>query len=88
MFIIGSMVGLIFGTILAAPSTRLDGLYYALLTIGIAEICRVFVLQLRVLAPQNGSITKVDSFIPDELFLQPEGILVFMHHSYYYFSLS
>ena len=26
----------IFGTILAAPSTRLDGLYYALLTIGIA----------------------------------------------------
>ena len=82
MFIIGSIVGLIFGTILAAPSTRLDGLYYALLTIGIAEICRVFVLQLRVLAPQNGSITKVDSFIPDELFLQPEGMLIGFYASF------
>jgi len=76
MFIIGTFVGLVFGSILAAPSTRLDGLYYALLTIGVAEICRVFVVQLRVLAPQNGSITKVDSFIPNELFLQREGILI------------
>ena len=82
MFLIGAFTGLIFGTILAAPSTRLDGLYYALLTIGIAEICRVFVLQLRVLAPQNGSITKVDSFIPDKYFLQPEGMIIGFYASF------
>ena len=47
MFLIGPLAGLVFGVVLAAPSTRLDGLYYALLTMGVAEICRVFILQLR-----------------------------------------
>ena len=76
MFIIGPLVGLIFGAILAAPSTRLDGLYYALLTIGVAEICRVFVVQLRALTQTNGAITKVDSFIPEAWFMEREGLLL------------
>ena len=36
MLMIGPIVGFVFGAILAAPSTRLDGLYYALLTMGVA----------------------------------------------------
>jgi len=70
------MVGFVFGAILAAPSTRLDGLYYALLTMGIAEICRVFVSQLRGLTQTNGAITQVDSFIPEDWFLQRPGLLL------------
>src|SRR3984957_619927 len=46
MMPIGAAVGFLFGLLLALPSTRLDGLYYALLTLGIAEICRVFVSQI------------------------------------------
>jgi len=54
----------------------LDGLYYALLTMGVAEICRVFVSQLRALTPTGGAITQVDSFIPEDWFLQRPGLLL------------
>lgn len=76
MLIIGPIVGLVFGAILAAPSTRLDGLYYALLTMGVAEICRVFVVQLKALTASGGAITNVDSFIPEDWFLQRPGLLL------------
>ena len=76
MLLIGPAVGLAAGAILAAPSTRLDGLYYALLTMGVAEICRVFVSQLRALTPTGGAITQVDSFIPEDWFLQRPGLLL------------
>lgn len=76
MLLIGPLTGLVFGAILAAPSTRLDGLYYALLTMGVAEICRVFVTQLRSLTQNNGAITQVDSFIPEDWFLQRPGLLL------------
>lgn len=76
MLLIGPMVGLVAGAILAAPSTRLDGLYYALLTMGVAEICRVFVSQLRTLTQTGGAITQVDSFIPEDWFLQRPGLLL------------
>lgn len=76
MLIIGPATGFVFGAILAAPSTRLDGLYYALLTMGVAEICRVFVTQIRALTQTGGAITKVDSFIPEAWFLQRPGLLL------------
>ncbi len=76
MFVFGSVTGLLIGGFLALPSTRLDGLYYALLTLGFAEICRVFVLQLKPLAPTNGSINSVDSYIPPDQFLQRPGLLM------------
>ncbi|MEM8753301.1 MAG: branched-chain amino acid ABC transporter permease, partial [Pseudomonadota bacterium] len=76
MLLIGPAVGFVFGAVLAAPSTRLDGLYYALLTMGVAEICRVFVMQLRALTTTGGAITQVDSFIPEAWFLQRPGLLL------------
>ena len=76
MFLVGPAVGFVAGAILAAPSTRLDGLYYALLTMGVAEICRVFVSQLRFLTQTGGAITQVDSFIPEDWFLQRPGLLL------------
>lgn len=76
MFLIGPLAGLAFGAVLAAPSTRLDGLYYALLTMGVAEICRVFILQLRTLTASGGAVTNVDGFIPEDWFLQRPGLLL------------
>ncbi|MCP9630392.1 branched-chain amino acid ABC transporter permease [Rhodopseudomonas palustris] len=73
---IGALVGLVIGAILALPSTRLDGLYYALLTLGVAEICRVFVSQIKALAPSNGSINQVASFIPADWLLKRPGLLL------------
>ena len=76
MMPIGAMVGFLFGLLLALPSTRLDGLYYALLTLGIAEICRVSITQIKALAPSNSSINNVDSFIPAAWHLQRPGLLI------------
>ncbi|WP_431202507.1 branched-chain amino acid ABC transporter permease [Bradyrhizobium betae] len=76
MMPVGALVGFILGGFLAAPSTRLDGLYYALLTLGVAEICRVFVSQIKALAPLNGSINQVGSFIPADWLLQRPGLLL------------
>lgn len=76
MFPVGLIVGLMAGGLLALPSTRIDGLYYALLTIGVAEICRVSISQIRALAPQNSSINNVGSFIPQDWFLQRPGLLL------------
>ncbi|MDA4844928.1 branched-chain amino acid ABC transporter permease [Hoeflea poritis] len=76
MFVAGGLAGLLIGGFLALPSTRLDGLYYALLTMGFAEICRVFVVQLKALGPTNGSINNVGSFIPKDWFLQRPGLLL------------
>jgi len=76
MFLAGGIVGLVVGGLLALPSTRLDGLYYALLTMGVAEICRVFVQQLKPLTPYNGSINNVAGFIPKDWMLQRPGLLL------------
>lgn len=76
MFVVGALVGLVVGGLLALPSTRIDGLYYALLTIGVAEICRVSISQIRALAPQNSSINNVGSFIPQDWYLQRPGLLL------------
>lgn len=76
MMPIGALVGFVLGGFLALPSTRLDGLYYALLTLGVAEICRVFVSQIKALAPLNGSINQVGSFIPADWLLQRPGLLL------------
>lgn len=76
MMPLGAAVGLLFGVFLALPSTRLDGLYYALLTLGIAEICRVSITQIKALAPSNSSINNVDSFIPAGWYLQRPGLLI------------
>lgn len=43
---------------------------------GFAEICRVFVQQLKPLGPMNGSITNVGSFIPEDWMLQRPGLLL------------
>lgn len=76
MFLVGGLVGLLVGILLALPSTRLDGLYYALLTMGLAEIARVFVQQLKPLTPTNGSINNVAGFIPEDWALQRPGLLL------------
>jgi len=76
MIPIGAAVGFLFGLLLALPSTRLDGLYYALLTLGIAEICRVSIAQIKALAATNSSINNVGSFIPADWYLQRPGLLL------------
>ena len=62
---IGAVIGLIFGGIIALPATRLDGFYYALLTLGLNELCRVYFSTSRVFGSAQGGLYGTDTYIPD-----------------------
>lgn len=64
---IGSLIGLAFGLIIALPATRLDGFYYALLTIGVNELCRVYTLQSKQFGSATGGLYGADSYVPQQL---------------------
>jgi branched-chain amino acid transport system permease protein len=64
MWLTGPLFGLVFGVFIAIPAIRLAGLYYALLTVGITELCRVYVIQDQTLGSANG-LLGTDTFVPD-----------------------
>lgn len=61
----GTFIGLAFGAVIAIPATRLDGFYYALLTLGLNELCRVYVLQSRTFGSATGGLYGADTYIPE-----------------------
>ncbi len=65
MPLIGGAVGLVFGVAIALPATRLEGFYYSLLTLGVVELCRVYVLQSRQLGNATGGLYGGPSYIPE-----------------------
>ena len=66
MWLTGPLFGLVFGVIIAIPAIRLEGFYYALLTVGITELCRVYVIQDQALGSANG-LLGADSFVPSSM---------------------
>jgi branched-chain amino acid transport system permease protein len=68
MFVVGGIAGLVFGLIISIPARRMSGMYYALLTLGIAEVCRAYALQADWLdAVAQGSISGAGGFIPEDM---------------------
>ncbi len=68
----GAAIGLIFGVVIALPAMRLDGFYYALLTLGVVELCRVYVIQSRVFGSATGGLYGAPSYLPDDLSQQDQ----------------
>lgn len=64
MLLIGTGVGLVSGAILALPARRLDRMYYALLTLGIVELCRIYVIQSDTFGASTGGLYGADTFVP------------------------
>ena len=62
---IGMFVGLAFGVIIALPALRLDGFYYGLLTLGLNELCRVFITTSHAFGAASGGLYGADTFIND-----------------------
>ena len=60
---IGAGIGLCFGILIAAPALRLDGFYYALLTLGLNELFRVFFTTSKQFGAASGGLYGADSFI-------------------------
>jgi branched-chain amino acid transport system permease protein len=63
MWLTAPVFGLVFGVFIAIPAIRLEGFYYALLTVGITELCRAYVTQSQPLGSANG-LLGADSFVP------------------------
>jgi branched-chain amino acid transport system permease protein len=63
MWLTGPIFGLVFGIFIAVPAIRLEGFYYALLTVGITELCRVYIIQDQTLGSANG-LLGADTFVP------------------------
>ncbi|WP_438345946.1 branched-chain amino acid ABC transporter permease [Methylorubrum populi] len=65
--VIGAVMGFVFGLLIALPALRLDGFYYALLTLGVVELCRVYVIQSRTFGSATGGIYGAPSYLPEGL---------------------
>lgn len=67
MIAVGPFIGLVFGIVIAIPAIRLEGFYYALLTVGLAELCRVYVVQSRIFGSATGGLFGADTYLPDDI---------------------
>ncbi len=63
---IGLALGFMMGGIIAAPALRLDGFYYALLTLGLNELCRVFFTTSRAFGSASGGLYGGSTYISDD----------------------
>ncbi len=64
--LIGAFMGLAMGAIIAIPALRLDGFYYALLTLGLNELCRVFFTTSSEFGSASGGLYGADTYISDQ----------------------
>lgn len=62
--IAGGVLGLFMGGVIAIPALRLDGFYYALLTLGLNELCRVFFTTSKQFGSASGGLYGADTFLP------------------------
>jgi branched-chain amino acid transport system permease protein len=67
MWLTGPIFGFIFGIFIAVPAIRLEGFYYALLTVGITELCRVYVIQSQKLGAASYGLFGADGFVPRDM---------------------
>ena len=65
LWLAGPFFGLAFGVVIAIPAIRLEGFYYALLTVGITELCRVWVIQSQTLGAASYGLFGADGFVPE-----------------------
>ncbi len=61
--LIGMAIGFIFGGIIALPAMRLDGFYYALLTLGLNELCRVYMVTSKEFGSASGGLYGASTYI-------------------------
>ncbi len=63
--LIGMAIGLLFGGLIALPAMRLDGFYYALLTLGLNELCRVYFTTSKEFGSASGGLYGASTYISD-----------------------
>jgi branched-chain amino acid transport system permease protein len=66
MPVVGAAIGFAIGGLIALPAMRLDGFYYALLTLGLNELCRVYFSTSKEFGSASGGLYGASTYInPD-----------------------
>ncbi len=74
MLLVGAVLGGFMGWLISLPARRLDGLYYALLTLGLSEFMRNFVTQSDALGGKfNGALFGVARIVPSDMLTTTVG---------------
>jgi branched-chain amino acid transport system permease protein len=63
--LIGAAIGFAMGGLIALPALRLDGFYYALLTLGLNELCRVYFTTSQEFGSASGGLYGADSYLSE-----------------------
>lgn len=64
--LIGTVIGAMFGAVLALPALRMDGFYYALLTLGLNELCRVYFTTSAHFGSATGGLYGASTYISSD----------------------
>ncbi len=64
--LIGMGIGFLFGGLIALPAMRLDGFYYALLTLGLNELCRVYFTTSKQFGSASGGLYGASIYISSD----------------------
>ncbi len=70
---VAGLVGLVVGFVISLPAIRLKGIYFALLTIGLIELCRAYVGQDKCNLGGAQGLFGASSFLPSDMMGSLEG---------------
>lgn len=76
MLVVGALVGAVMGTAIGVPAQRLDGMYYALLTLGVVEVVRTYFRQSRGFGSASGGLIGLPTFVSREQVFSIEGLRI------------
>ncbi len=76
MLIVGALVGLAMGLLIGIPAQRLDGMYYALLTLGVVEVARTFFRQSQSFGAASGGLIGLPTFVPESALFDATGLRI------------
>ena len=76
MLIVGAIVGFVMGIAIGIPAQRLDGMYYALLTLGVAEVARTFFRQSQDFGAASGGLIGLPTFVPEDEVFTIDGLRI------------
>lgn len=75
MLAVAAVVGVAAGLLVALPAIRLRGVYFALLTLGVVELCRAYVVQSEAVGRGTG-IVGFDGFVPESIVATENQVVV------------
>lgn len=76
MILVGALVGLLMGILIGLPAQRLDGMYYALLTLGVVEVARTYFRQSESFGASSGGLIGLPTFVADDKLFTVEGLRI------------